>query len=288
MQQVVALDANNCWVVGNRVDGFGLILRTTDGGTTWTRQGSPASIPDTDILKIYALDKETAWAVGSSMTILFTDDGGNTWSNKVTADVPDVLLQGVYALDKNNVWVTGFNSGGRETILRTTNGGASWINKGGPEQIFPDTPSLYMLDVSVANGGAIWACGNGYTVLRSIDNGDNWSRTYPSRGLYDANSIYGFDADNAWVVTDSDGIYRTTDGGITWTHQPLEHTNSYLLSLCVLDTQVAWASGHNSSQGVIHHTADGGVTWNKQFETTARLVGISFVPVVQALPYTGF
>ena len=95
------------WTVGDRWDdgsgtgSYGTILRSTDSGETWTRQGT-GQIADVHMAGVVALDPYTAWVVGASdsgyATIYHTTDGGTTWerkgsSNPASADyVPNVQL----------------------------------------------------------------------------------------------------------------------------------------------------------------------------------------------------
>ncbi len=58
------------------VGDFGTILRTTDGGTTWTLQRSGS---DNSLLAVCFVNADTGWAVGRRGTILHTIDGGATW-----------------------------------------------------------------------------------------------------------------------------------------------------------------------------------------------------------------
>jgi hypothetical protein len=51
----------------------GVILATTDGGTTWGRQYISIS---SDLHSIYFPDANNGWAVGSDGSILYTGDGG--------------------------------------------------------------------------------------------------------------------------------------------------------------------------------------------------------------------
>jgi photosystem II stability/assembly factor-like uncharacterized protein len=54
----------------------GVILKTEDGGRTWSHQQSGTT---EDLLGVDALDGFTAYAVGEANTILRTDDGGRSW-----------------------------------------------------------------------------------------------------------------------------------------------------------------------------------------------------------------
>ena len=42
--QGVEFGARNAWVVGDQADGYGVILRTHNGGRPWQRQGSPTEL----------------------------------------------------------------------------------------------------------------------------------------------------------------------------------------------------------------------------------------------------
>ena len=56
------------WVVGNSIDGYGTILRTTDGGNTWERQGSTDDVPNVHLLGVSAVDANTTWVIGGDLT----------------------------------------------------------------------------------------------------------------------------------------------------------------------------------------------------------------------------
>ena len=70
-------DTQRGWVVGQE----GTILRTEDGGLTWTPQQSNKEEEGTHLFSVHALDANTAWAVGDWGTRIFTDDGGKTWQD---------------------------------------------------------------------------------------------------------------------------------------------------------------------------------------------------------------
>lgn len=70
-------DASKGWVVGQE----GTILRTEDGGLTWTAQTTNKQEEGTHLFSVQALDANTAWAVGDWGTRIYTDDGGKTWQD---------------------------------------------------------------------------------------------------------------------------------------------------------------------------------------------------------------
>ena len=65
------------WAVGTH----GTIMKTTDGGLTWSSQFAPT---EAHLFGLAAVDRTTAWAVGEGGVILHTVDGGATWRQQVS------------------------------------------------------------------------------------------------------------------------------------------------------------------------------------------------------------
>jgi len=78
LYDVSMADAKRGWAVGQS----GIILRTEDGGLTWTQQPNNKVDEDTHLFGVQALDANTAWAVGEWGGRLFTDDGGKSWQDR--------------------------------------------------------------------------------------------------------------------------------------------------------------------------------------------------------------
>jgi photosystem II stability/assembly factor-like uncharacterized protein len=64
---------------GTAVVGFGTILRTVDGGATWTLQSSGTT---NWLFGVSFVDANTGTAVGDFGTILRTMNGGATWTTQ--------------------------------------------------------------------------------------------------------------------------------------------------------------------------------------------------------------
>ena len=110
------------WVVGGSVNGFGTIMHTVDGGSTWARQGNSTSVPDVYITAVRAVDSLRAWAVGEAAdgygTILWTEDGGEDW-NRVpqSAGIPDQGMLDLDVLNASTIWVVGSGNNHRVNII---------------------------------------------------------------------------------------------------------------------------------------------------------------------------
>ena len=111
------VDANNGWAVGGKT-GLGVVLHTTDGGTTWSVQDSTTA--GQGLVHAHFVNATTGWAVGEAGVIIHTTNGGATWTRQsapLTAD-----LHSVYFTDADNGWAVGVGG----TILHTGDGGTTW------------------------------------------------------------------------------------------------------------------------------------------------------------------
>jgi len=261
----------------------GTILRTMDGGATWTMQDSGTSA---SLGGVAFADPNVGAVVGQ--TILQTTDGGATWRrhyNWITAN-------GVSFVDANAGWAVDGGGG----ILHTTDGGVFWTRQ--------FTAPVSLRAVSFVDRNTGWAAGvkflphqSGY-ILKTTDGGATWTSQlmgspsechFPQPCRYAR--IYGVsfvDANTGWVVGEWENcpgsgctignlLSRTDDGGVTWTGQATPSGYGFgLRALAYVDANTAWAVG---GDGAILHTTDGGATtWTLQsFETTTLLNSVSFV-----------
>ena len=183
--------------VGGAVGDFGTILRTTDGGTTWTSQTSGTT---SDLWDVSFIDANTGIAVGG--TILRTIDGGTTWTSQTSGTTR--ILFGVSFTDAD----TGTAVGGSGTILRTTDGGTSWIS-----QSSGTINDLFGVSFTDAYRGT--AVGREGTILRTSNGGTTW--TLQTSGT--TNQLIGVSFTDVYTGTtigEGGTILRTTGGGVTF------------------------------------------------------------------------
>lgn len=269
------------WTVGDLWNGYGTILRSTDSGQTWTRQGD-GQIADVDLKGVSAVDPYTAWVVGKSdgyATIYHTADGGKTWVRKGTsANIPDIELLKVHAPDANHVWAVGYG-----TILHTCDGGATWTNQIPAGYEFTPLQGVYAPDNST-----IWVTGgsnDGYpTILKSIDAGLSWARqsggdvAHP--GYDHILGISAVDSSTAWAIGGDNTsmgwfVLKTGDGGNIWSLQ----TNGTLdgNNICAVNGSTIWAV----SDTTISWSTDGGTSWSSH-NSDYYTMGISAVSSQEA------
>lgn len=289
------------WIVGD----LGTVLKTTDGGATWTAQNSGTSV---NLREVHVIDANNVWAVGASATIIKTTNGGATWTTIPASTNGGVSnFWTVYASSPNNVKVSGtgasnfrFTNDGGSTwagpssgyttgtggntlemkfldattgwavgifrdIRKTTDGGASWIQQ---FSNFGDQ-DLYAVDfVDTQNG---WVGGQNLILYRTTNGGANWSRlTSPSSTRWQG--IDFIDATTGWIVGTSGAIAKSTDGS-SFVSQASNTTNG-LNDVLFFDANNGWVVG---DAGTIRKTTDGGATWvTVSSGRSAQLNGIAF------------
>ena len=209
------LDSQNGWVVGyianiNGADYAGVILKTTDGGDTWTNQ-----VFGVVLTSVNFVTEQKGWLVGGAGTLLYTSDGGTNWSsqyNGIQWGFRDVKFR-----DENFGIVVG-NAG---KIFVTTNGGVNWVDKN--SSFTYNLNSLYL-----TQSGKCYAMGQGKLYV-SNNEGDTWSLQYEYPDYMEAKIF--FENNNMGWYAGNRGIAKTTDGGNTWIQQTFTNTINKIFAL---------------------------------------------------------
>ena len=152
------------------------------------------------------------------------------------------------------------------TILRTTDGGATWKAESRTAS-FDNLAAVFFSDSK--KGTVVGANG---TILRTTDGGVTWT-PQPSGT---SNWLWGVafaDTNNGTVVGEQGLILRTRDGGVTWSAQKSATTVS-LRGVSFAGPNSETVVGAN---GTILQTTDGGDTWSSRSSGTSNwLNGVVF------------
>jgi photosystem II stability/assembly factor-like uncharacterized protein len=197
------------WAAGTHA-----IIATTDAGRTWTQQyRGPADVRSLDFT-----DEHDGWAVAAD-TLLRTTDGGATWSP--AGEPSGLLLVSIDFVSGTRGWgvaQAGVGSAPNPTgtVVQTTDGGESWSTLG-PRAV----------DSICAAGGRTLFAGAGSRVLRSTDDGANWTTLFDattSRHTWMEPTVQCAGRSSIWVLFLSDSAagsqgyaaYTSSDSGASW------------------------------------------------------------------------
>jgi photosystem II stability/assembly factor-like uncharacterized protein len=232
------VDENNGMACGTN----GVIIRTADGGNTWTQ--TTAGIGSGFNSMAYS-SANKAVAIGNQGGIRYTTNGGGSWTTAISGT--NVSLWSISFADAN----IGYIGGSSGVFLKTTNGGTSWTTVSTNL-----TGSFYRMFFTTPTVGYVGASN---IINKTIDGGLTWvSQTLPMSNIL---SIYFANENDGWVGSDAGEIAITHDAGQTWTVQHSGYSNS-VNSVYALDVNTLYATG---AQGLLIKSIDGGQSWKSYF-----------------------
>ncbi|MGH7597372.1 MAG: YCF48-related protein, partial [bacterium] len=235
-------------------------------------------LPNGNALKdIHVFDQNRAIAVGDLGAVMKSTDGGMSWSAQNNAGGA-FILNSVSFFNANAGWAVGRDDVFRGYLLKTTNGGASWVTQKIAQPGSEDFFSVHFIDAKTG-----WAVGydtHSFSgsfgiVYKTTDGGSTWSKL-PEIGpanlfLY---FVYFNDDSTGWAAGSNGTILKTRNGARTWSKQ-ISGTTNHLYSASFVDTTTGWAVG---TSGTILKTSDGGATWSPQNSgTTNTLRSVLFI-----------
>jgi photosystem II stability/assembly factor-like uncharacterized protein len=278
IKQVWFTDVNN---------GFALspnkIFRTIDGGASWQSwDADPSAI----LYRFNFLDALNGYATADPNTLLWTHDGGQTWSSQAVSATSTSFIV-AYFLNANR----GYLAGGNGRISITQDGGLTWSNQtsglattmegvdfidsrngvlaGLNGEIYRTqngalnmmrsnyTGGLYISGIKYLTNSLILASADSGIVLRSTDGGLNWQEisTGVQETFYD---IVAVDSLCAYVCGANGKVLKTLNGGLSWTSVPVNGTTTLFRGVHFINRTFGMVAGDNK----VYKTTNGGLTWN--------------------------
>ena len=241
--QILFTDSNTGYVVGGStscggvgcIPAGGVILKTTDGGNSWTNILQKSLVSFVSIASNSSGDL-FAISNGTKGRILKSINAGINWT---TLDSTD------FSLDKitfgNNY---GFCTGKNGKILRSNDNGNTWE--------LAATLSAYYTDDIKFNSGNGYCITNNQTVYKTIDNGNTWTEKYHSDfqtyivNPLTSNNCLAFGSGRSFgdfVLVVYGAIWQTTNSGNDWTEIQFNDITSIRYSSFYSDSEGYVSSG---------------------------------------------
>jgi photosystem II stability/assembly factor-like uncharacterized protein len=239
----------------------GAVFATSDGGATWARTDTSefpdrGGFHDLSLVPSGTLLAVASWHRGAM--IVRSTDGGVTWQETFRHD--SSFINGVRMTSETDGVAVGDPFEGYWVVLLTTDGGLTWhpAPSAPPQAMGPGGHGEHGYENSIAAlpGGNFWFGTDNSSVYRSTDGGASWS--YGAIPSFDAYGV-AFSEPLTGVAACGNGLARTTDGGVTWTHIPAGFCND------VFGIQgYFWAV---QGRDILEST-DNGATWDTAYTGT--------------------
>jgi photosystem II stability/assembly factor-like uncharacterized protein len=195
------------------------LYRTTDGGQSWVDISAAITPKPAGICGLSVPDAQHVYGCGiwrSPAFIIKSSDGGVTWTYQDMSAYAKALVD-IYFLNKD----TGFAAGTANPssrggiVLYTTNGGATWEVKFETMTAEDIIWKIQSPDNNYFFGSVYGSPVTNARIVRSTNRGITWS-TIQVKPSYHSFEMVGFlDRSTGWVGG-RQTIFKTTDGGLTW------------------------------------------------------------------------
>ncbi len=242
-----------CMADGQALGGVqSVLISSTNGGVSWVRDHLPSNVRQYLLAGPISCVAEKCWIEGESHRLLFTRDGGKSFSTQL-------LPQATCCVQTSVANVTFVNA---SDGYATGSAGGSGLAQSSFE-------------------GLVW---------RTIDGGAHW--TMVTLGATSVLAISCVDPSHCWAAASTPGpyasltgtMYGTADGGATWSRQSLPRFRGSFNDLRCLRAARAdrcFAAGENLDENgpIMVSTVDGGSHWrlDREPKRTGPLRQVAFV-----------
>jgi photosystem II stability/assembly factor-like uncharacterized protein len=195
----------------------GKIIRSSDGGATWTDlYTEPSKSTPVSTITVSKINSKLLLAGLATGEIIRSTDEGKTW--QVVTDLQDTMVR-MRFYDNSTAYAVTLTKG----VAKSSDQGSNWTNLSTPQIQIPATGSSSVrryLDVSFDQKlkGVIFASTD-QGIIRTVDDGATWSVMYlPVRNTTltsTAVSVSPLDSNTLYAAVGST-MFKSANGGVTW------------------------------------------------------------------------
>jgi photosystem II stability/assembly factor-like uncharacterized protein len=265
LKQIIRLNNGNIIAAG----GFGTIVVSTDGGTSWIVTHKVNDTAST-INSVFRVNDNLIFAGAHESRILRSTNAGLNWA--VISRIGNNLfnLRKLFFVNSSLGYALFFNQ-----VYRTVNGGLNWTLAGGLTQQCND---IFFTDANTgyAAGGAIIDNDMLSWVIKTTNSGANWmSLPVPDVGPI---TRLQFLNPNVGYMSGLSSLHKTTNSGSNWITLINNPLGDQFKDFYFFDENTAYAGTYN----YFLKTSNGGLDWSSMlmpyyaFNTNSGIWSISF------------
>jgi photosystem II stability/assembly factor-like uncharacterized protein len=268
------------WAVGDA----GVVIKTTNGGTTWINIPNPSPMYSPNLWSVLPIDSNIVFVTSGKDLIMKSTNGGLNWLIMNFCASCNSSMPGITFLNKDTGWFLGtnkvfrtFNGGvtldsfyapwfdnfeihfkdaytgvfcGTGRVFKSTDQGESWFDTNVPVGTY-----FYMFRKLATYGNSVWISGNTSPVYRSTDYCETWETLTPGRQI-GGYSISFVNDNTGYVGRSLNNLLKTTDGGYNWYQQRTDpNSQAFISSISFSNDTIGW---YSCAIGRIYKTTTGG------------------------------
>lgn len=253
--------------------------------------------------------KPTSWFVYPGDSPFDPNGDPNWWVRGIESNIVSGV---VHPADPNRAWFVTYDEPTRHCslVVKTDDGARNLTivlpaDAKKPDTTFPKSRHLYLQIAADPNASRLFLAAEQEGVLLSVDGGDTWTVSLdtndpglvedPNREAFVAVEVCPGDPNVVYCASGRRGladpmrgyVYRSLDGGLTWSKLTWQPANIARLAVHPQDPNVVYAAVNDWEQddrdGGVWRTVDGGQNWERVFPVapghlTALCTAVAFDP----------
>ena len=234
---------------------MGTLLKTIDGGTTWTK--IQAGIQPS-LNCIQAIDEKNVYTARNEL--YQTKDGGTNWTTAGLGNTGSGIFD-ICFVNATSGFIT------KNGVMKSTDSGKTWtlvFDAGADQEYY----ALNYNQIQFVNS-SIGFCAGGKTydgnsvgkIVKTTDGGNTW--TSLKLKMSQVTAFHFLDTNTGFIFNFNQELWKTTDGGATWTKVSSSIPEKYPDCYFINASKVVLRTSKD-----LYHSMDGGVTWTKDYSLT--------------------
>lgn len=257
------------------------ILKSTDGGATWTETLLPLEITSMNIIRCIKINPDNPDIIlaAGNFGIMRSDDGGANWDVKASGHFKDLEFN---PENSNIVYAATYEYSGNAAVYRSVNGGSTW-----DQRLYVQDANRIELAVTPVDPTRVYAVASAaensgyYGFYASTNSGQDFTQVHDNTNL----NLLGWSTDGSdeagqgWYdlacaadPNDANTVYvggvntwKSVDGGLSWSivshwyggdGVPYVHADHHSLDFSPLTGEL-----YSGNDGGLHKTNDSGNSW---------------------------